>query len=256
LFSGESVVVTDAAAPSREQADISAITPSKQGRTYPMTNRRRLGIAAVTVTSAALAILGVGGGALASNVAAPGQIKACYKTGATLPPLTHIATSGKCPTGNSALIWNKVGPQGPAGVSAGTSGTSGTSVVLNEAQVLVPVLSAAAAPAGGTYYVNASVMLVVAQGDTVTCILAVNGATTGPFATVGPAANQTYETIPLSEAVSLQAGQAPEVECADYTANSSTSFYDGGITSVLINSATGTSAAHANASHHALPPRI
>ena len=82
-----------------------------------MTNRRRLGIAAVTVTSAALAILGVGGGALASNVAAPGQIKACYKTGTTLPPLTHIATSGKCPTGNSTLIWNKVGPQGPAGVS-------------------------------------------------------------------------------------------------------------------------------------------
>ena len=224
-----------------------------------MTTRRRLGIAAVTVTSAALAILGVGGGALASNVAAPGQIKACYKTGATLPPLTHIATSGKCPTGNSALIWNKVGPQGPqgpAGVSAGTSGTSGTSVPLNEAQVLVPVLSAAAAPASGTYYVNASVMLVVAQGDTVACILAVNGATTGPFATVGPAANQTYETIPLSEAVSLQAGQAPEVECTDYTANSSTSFYDGGITSVLISSATGNSAAHANAPHHALPPRL
>jgi hypothetical protein len=224
-----------------------------------MTNRRRLGIAAVTVTSAALAILGVGGGALASNVAAGGQIKACYKTGATLPPLTHIATSGNCPAGNSPLTWNKVGPQGPqgpAGVSAGTSGTSGTSVVLNQAQVLAPVLSAAAAPASGTYYVNASVMLIVAQGDTVTCIVAVNGATTGPFATVGPAANQTYETIPLSEAVSLQAGQAPEVECADYTANSATSFYDGGITSVLINSATGDAAAHANASRHALPPRF
>jgi hypothetical protein len=33
LFRGESVVATDAAGPSREQADISAITPSKQGRT-------------------------------------------------------------------------------------------------------------------------------------------------------------------------------------------------------------------------------
>jgi len=224
-----------------------------------MSTRRRLGLAAVTVTSAALAILGIGGGALASNVAAPGQIEACYKTGATLPPLTHIATSGNCPTGNSTLIWNKVGPQGPpgpAGVSVGTSGTSGTSVLLNGAQVLVPVLSAAAAPTSGTYYVNASVMLVVAQGDTVTCILAVNGATTGPFATVGPVANQTYETIPLSEAVSLQAGQAPEVECTGYTANSATSFYDGGMTSVLIGSATGNSAADANAPHHALPPRL
>ena len=222
-----------------------------------MTNRRGLGVAHHPSPPQHSRSFSAGGGALASNVAAPSQIKACYKTGATLPPLTHIATSGKCPTGNSALIWNQAGPRGgPAGVSVGTSGTSSTSVLLNGAQVLVPVLSAAAAPASGTYYVNASVMLVVAQGDTVTCILAVNGATTGPFATVGPVANQTYETIPLSEAVSLQAGQAPQVECTGYTANPATSFYDGGITSVLINSATGNSAAHANASHHTLPPRF
>jgi hypothetical protein len=221
-----------------------------------MTNRRRLGMAAVTVTSAALTILGIGGGALASNVAAPGQIKACYKTGATLPPLTHIATSGTCPTGNSTLTWNKVGPPGPAGISVGTSGTSGTSVPLNAVQTLVPVLSAAAAPASGTYYVNASVMLVVAQGDTVACILAVNGAATGPFATVGPVPNQTYETIPLSDAVSLQAGQAPEVECSGYTGNAGTSFYDGGITSTLISSSTGNSAARTKTPHHALPPRL
>jgi hypothetical protein len=227
-----------------------------------MTTRRWLGIAAVAISSAAIAVLGAGSGALASNVAATGQIKACYKTGATLPPLTHIAASGTCPTGNSTLTWNKVGPQGPpgpagpAGVSAGTSGTSGTSVPLNTAQVLVPVLSAAPAPASGTYYVNASVMLVVAQGDTVACIFAVNGAATGAFATVGPVPNQTYETLPLSAAISLQAGQAPEVECTGYTANNNTSFYDGGITSILITNATGNTAARPNVPHLALPPRV
>ncbi len=219
-----------------------------------MSTRRRLSVTAVTVSCAALAVLGVGSGALASNLTTSGQIKACYKTGATLPPLDHIATTGSCPTGDSSLTWNKVGPQGPvgpqgsvgpqgpqgpAGLAVGISGTSSTSVALNQAQVLAPVLSTAAAPATGTYYVNASVMLVVAQGDTVACILGDNNGTQGAFATVGPAANQTYETLPLSQAISVNAGDSVKVECSGYTANNGTLFYDGGITGTLINSATG-----------------
>ena len=196
-----------------------------------MSTRRRLSVTAVTVSCAALAVLGVGSGALASNLTTSGQIKACYKTGATLPPLDHIATTGSCPTGDSSLIWNKVGPQGPAGpqgpqgpagLAVGISGTSGTSVSLNQAQTLTPVLSTAAAPASGTYYVNASVMLVVAQGDTVACILGDNNGLQGTFATVGPVANQTYETVPLDQAISVNAGDSVKVECTDYTSNNST----------------------------------
>ena len=207
-----------------------------------MNTRRRLAVAAVTVNSAALTMLGVGSGALASNAPTTNQIKACYKNGATLPPLDHIATTGTCPTGDSSLVWNKIGPQGPqgpAGISAGVSGTSGTSVPLNQAQVLIPVLSTSAAPASGTYYVNASIMLVVAQGDTVACILSGANGNQGAFATVGPAANQTYETIPLSEMLPLNAGGSATVSCADYTSNATTSFYNGGITATLINSAAG-----------------
>ena len=210
-----------------------------------MNTRRWISVSAATVACGALAVLGVGGVALASNTASTGQIKACYKTGTTLPPLDHIATSRTCPTGDTSLTWNKVGRQGPQGVqgppgvSVGASGTSETSVPLHQANTLVPVLSAAPVPDSGTYYVNASAMLVVAQGDTVVCILADNGNAVGAFATVGPVANQTYETVPLSEAISLSAGDTPQVLCSDYTSNSGTSFYDGGITSVLINSATG-----------------
>ena len=61
----------------------------------------------------------------------------------------------------------------------------------------------------------------------------------GTFATVGPVANQTYETVPLDQAISVNAGDSVKVECTDYTSNNSTSFYDGGITGTLINSATG-----------------
>ena len=101
------------------------------------------------------------------------------------------------------------------------------------------MLSTAAAPAAGTYYVNASIMLIVAQGDTVTCIASGANGVTGAFATVGPVPNQTYETLPLSQMVPLNAGGSATVECTGYTANSATSFYDGGITATLINSAAG-----------------
>lgn len=226
-----------------------------------MSTRRRLAVAAVTVTSAALTVLGIGSGALASNAPTTGQIKACYKIGATLPPLDHIATTGTCPTGDSSLVWNKVGPQGPpgvqgpAGISTGVSGTSATSVPLDQAQTLIPVLSTAAAPAAGTYYVNASVMVVVGQGDTVTCIASGANGNTGAFTTVGPVANQTYETLPLSQMVPLNAGGSATVSCSDYTSNASTSFYDGGITATLINSATGN-APRMSPAHPALPKRL
>jgi hypothetical protein len=223
-----------------------------------MITRRWLGVSAVTVSCAAFAVLGIGGDAMAGSAATSGQIKACYKTGATLPPLTHIGSSATCPSGNTSLVWNKVGPQGPpgpAGVSVGSSGTSGTSITLDQAQTLTPVLTSAAVSTGGTYYVNASVMLIVAQGDTVACILDNAGSYTGAFATVGPVANQTYETLPLSGMMSLAAGATPSVACTDYTANAGTSFYDGGITATLINSASGD-LAPAPSARHSLPPRL
>jgi len=223
-----------------------------------MKTRRWLSVAAVTVTSATLALVGIGSDALASNTATAGTIKACYKTGTAVVPLSHVGNAVTCPTGDTTLTWNKVGPQGPpgpSGIAVGAAGTSGTSIPLTQAQTLIPVLSTTAVPASGTYYVNASMMLVVGQGDTVVCVYEVNGQTLGAFATVGPVANQTYETLPLSAALSIPANSSAVVSCADYTSNAATSFYDGGITATLIGSAT-ANAKPAAPARHTLPPHL
>jgi hypothetical protein len=225
-----------------------------------MNTRRWLSVAAMTVASATLALVGAGSDALAGNTAATGQIKACYKKGTALVPLGHVGNSVACPGGDSALTWNKAGPQGrrgprgPAGLAAGASGTSDTSVSLDQANVLTPVLSSTAVTAGGSYYTTASVMLVVGAGDTVTCVLQAGGEQ-GPFATVGPVANLTYETLPLTAMLSIPSAGTAEVMCADYNSDPATSFYDGGITATLISNP-GSSARPATPARHGLPPHL
>src|SRR5947209_7434903 len=107
-----------------------------------------------------------------------GIIHGCYNNTSGALKVIDSATVSTCPTGTTKLNWNQKGPrglqgiQGPAGISEGISGTSSTSVPLNQANTLTPVLSATSgAPVAGTYFVNASVMLDVAQGHTVRCIL-------------------------------------------------------------------------------------
>jgi len=97
-------------------------------------------------------------------------------------------------------------------------------------------------------------MLIVALGDTVTCILDDNGTATGVFATVGPVSNQTYETLPLSGALTMSAGDRLGVLCSDYTGNAATSFYDGAITSVLVANASASSVRFGAA--HRRPARL
>jgi hypothetical protein len=142
----------------------------------------------------------------------------------------------------------------------GTSAVNGTLIPLNQAQVLKSVLqSNGQLTTAGTYYVSASVMLVVAAGDTVACILADDGVAVGIFSTVGPVGNQTYETLPINEAISANAGDVLFVQCADYTNSNVTEFYDGSMTAVLINSQAGNAAAHEAKSRPArpsLPPSL
>ena len=131
-----------------------------------MITRRRLTVAAITASCAAIALLGVGSGAMASinPTTSTGQIKACYETSGSLRPLDHIVTTGKCPPGDSSLTWNQTGPrgpagpqgpagaQGPAGVSAGLSASGTTGLSLNTGvNNFTPVLTTPTATVGGTY---------------------------------------------------------------------------------------------------------
>ena len=115
--------------------------------------RRRLHVAAITAFCATLAMLGASTGAMASSnttAATTGQIKACYKTSGSLPPLDHIATTGTCPTGDSSLTWNTIGrqgPPGPAGIATGISTSSFSQVGLNTgANQCFPFLSTSGLP--------------------------------------------------------------------------------------------------------------
>jgi hypothetical protein len=229
-----------------------------------MNTRRWLSVAAVTVASAALALVGVGSDALASNTATTGTIKACYKTGTALVPLNHLGT-GACPTGDTTLTWNKVGPQGPqgpvgpqgpAGVSQGISTTSTTGVPLDQGSNLVQVMTITPVPTAGTYYLNASIMLTVGAGDGVSCVWAVNGAESGTFATVGDVPNLSYQTVSLSNSLYLPAGTNLQVLCSDYNSVAQTSFYNGAITGVLINSPSGNARPAATPVLHGLPPKL
>jgi hypothetical protein len=227
-----------------------------------MNTRRWLSVAAVTIASGTLALAGVGSDALASNTATTGTIKACYKTGTALVPLSHVGNAVACPTGDTALTWNKVGPQGPpgapgpAGVSQGISTSSNTNVPLNQGNTLVQVLAITPVPTSGTYYLNASIMLTVGAGDGVACVWAENGTEVGTFATVGDVPNLSYQTVPLSGSLYLPAGTDLQVLCSDYNSVSQTSFYNGAITGVLINSPSGNAKPAAAPVRHGLPPRL
>jgi hypothetical protein len=210
--------------------------------------RRHLSYANVVASIALFLAMTGGAYAVVGNpfVGANGAISVCVQPSNHL--LSVVKPGHKCPKHDIALTVNEqgqrgsvgsrgaTGPPGPAGISTGVSTTSGTSVPLTQGSTLATVMTSPAVATAGQYYVNASVMLVVAQGDTVACITAVNGGTTGPFATIGPASNQTYETLPLADDVSVPAGDTVSVQCTDYTSNSATSFYDGAITATLIGS--------------------
>lgn len=224
-----------------------------------MNTRRWLSVAAVTIAAATLALAGASSDALASNTAATGTIKACYKTGTALVPLNHVGNSVACPTGDSTLTWNQVGPPGPpgpAGVSQGISASSNTNVPLNQGNTLVQVLTITPVPASGTYYLNASIMLTVGAGDGVACVWAENGTEVGTFATVGDVPNLSYQTVPLSGSLYLPAGTDLQVLCSDYNSVSQTSFYNGAITGVLINSPSGNAKRAATPVRHGLPPKL
>jgi Collagen triple helix repeat (20 copies) len=131
------------------------------------------------------------------------------------------------------------GPQGPAGDSYGVTGYSGTSAALSTADQLVTVMSTAAVPATGTYYVTATVTAVVSAGDYVACYIDGQEETDVPV--VGPVAGIGYQTLALTASVPASAGDAISVTCAGYEGDAGTSFYSGEMTALLVSNSTGLS---------------
>jgi hypothetical protein len=140
------------------------------------------------------------------------------------------------------------GAQGPAGLATGVQGGSTTHVPIDGGPSdTVTVLTAPAVPKSGTYYVSAPITVSLGSGDLVGRQLAPStiGNTTQQ---VGPGpTSQFFTSMTLGGAMSLTAGQIPIVICVDTNSNSLTSFGEGAITAVLIDSSNGASAQQSSA---------
>ena len=173
--------------------------------------------------------------------------------GSRTPTLLLLVQTGRVLASKGAT--GAPGPPGPAGIATGFSTVSASSVILDQAQVLTPVMTTPAVATAGQYYVNASIMLVVAQGDTVTCIAAVNG-------NRRPARSPQLGRPPIRRMrrfLSPSPSAFRPAVSSRWTAPTTrqmrvTSFYDGGLTATLIGS-DNPSAAAQHASTPATVPR-
>ena len=180
--------------------------------------------------------------------------------------ITIVSQSTKCPTGTHKIQWNQqgpigpqgpqgvqgiqgvqgpTGPQGPAGVSQGYFSSASNVNISSSNQTLVPVVKTVPLAASGTYLVTATEMAVVAGGDTVTCIVTSAGGAFGHvFGSFGPASNQTYDTITVTDRADVGVGDQIQLSCADYTNNSTTISFNASISAILLNSVQSSSIHH------------
>jgi hypothetical protein len=96
----------------------------------------------------------------------------------------------------------------------------------------VTVMTSRAVPTSGDYYVSASVLLRVSNGDTVACYF--NGQQGSNVPATGPTSAETYQSLPLVDVVSLNAGDTISLVCAGYNGDALTAFETGTIDAILV----------------------
>lgn len=191
----------------------------------------RTPLRAATVAVACTAVAaGAAGISLASIPDSSGIIHGCYKSGGTAHPLKVIDNSvtAKCPSGYTALSWNKAGPQGPAGPQgaagpqgpAGPQGNSGLPAgyanesidgytlteTANTTVVATPPLPA------GSYIVNATVSLyspTVPAGAQCAII-----GTPGNYSGANVPSNNGLATVAMTAGITLSAPGPITVQCS------------------------------------------
>jgi hypothetical protein len=112
----------------------------------------------------------------------------------------------------------------------------------------VTVMTSRSVPTSGDYYVSASVLLRVSNGDTVACYI--NGQHGAHVPATGPTSAETYQSLPLVDVVSLNAGLTISITCAGYNGDALTAFETGTIDAILV----GNSNPSSKAARHSSPP--
>jgi hypothetical protein len=222
---------------------------------------RHLGLYGGLATATGVAVLTVGGIALASNQGSAPAIKACYQPSSGPSTLKRIASTVKCPSGYSSLTWNQTGPAGPQGpqgprgatgpqgttgptgptgatgqpgppgVATGTDGSNIGPITLGTSNSPQPLVSTQPVTVAGSYYVSASITVYIDAHDSIYCY--VNGS---PILTqAGLATDAEYYSMAVVGAAYLAVGAEPQVLCSDTNADSATAFLGGSMTATLIN---------------------
>jgi hypothetical protein len=94
-------------------------------------------------------------------------------------------------------------------------------------------------PVSGFYFVSVSMQFSVNANDILICrMITVNGVHGTADAFTGQFPNDTYQTLPITDAVKLAAGDAPAVSCTNNSSSGNTFFAFGTITATLISSPT------------------
>jgi hypothetical protein len=235
---------------------------------------------------AGLTVLATSGVALTADAAtATGPVNGCYLPVANPAQLYVVTKAGSsCPQGWTSVTWDLTGPQGPAGpagpqgpkgdtgatgatgpqgaqgpqgpagLGTGVTARSGTHVLIDQGENTdITIMTGAAVPVSGVYYLSASLTLELGAGDIVGCSFA-QSSSEDSEQQIGPSTNDTFESMALNGAVALNAGDAPSVVCIDATSNPTTQFGEGNLDGILISSSKGavSSAAAAQSSSRKL----
>lgn len=133
------------------------------------------------------------------------------------------------------------GPQGPAG-SQGPAGPAGMAIGydaynLNAINVQGPfiVAQAPAISTSGIYYVNGAALIRVASGDAITCYIA--SVQDGDISTEAGSNIAGTQTLAISAAPFLNAGDVLQMYCTSYLENFSSAVLNAGFTATLTNTA-------------------
>lgn len=154
-----------------------------------------------------------------------------------------VTASHTCSSSQHKISWNQTGPQGPSGAALGYAAKVDTTVHLKSQTV---ILSTPPVQQTGTYFVNASALLIIDSSDSRAgcAVMPKNSSRDG---IIGESSATGYwQPVAISDFFSVTAGTPIELICASGTNDPNTLVPDAGLTAVLIQAgATSSSPTHA-----------
>ena len=161
----------------------------------------------------------------------------------TTGAITIVSKSTVCKTGYHKIQWNQQGPAGPAGPQ-GPQGPAGISIGLSTFNSNVylaaypgtEVAHTATVGLSGTYYVDATALLVIDGGDSGAFCYVTSANNNFTYGVFGGSNSTGFQQASMSEGRSVSAGDVIELWCYSNGGDANTHVYDGELNAFLINS--------------------